>query len=478
MENKTKTRITKKVVKFEHPFLLDEVANELPAGDYTIETEEESIEGSTFLAFRSIETTLFARPQKLAPNQPRFWSINPEALEFALASDAERARLIHVDKIAVPVSQPVAQTDKGLAPKQTSTAIVYCESNFGAVDGKTANGLVRQSEKYDILAVIDSQKAGQNAGTVLDNKPNSIPIVRNLDDALRHAGTVPDFFIFGIAPSSGMLSARERAVVLQAIDLGMSIVNGLHEFLNDDPEFAAASALAGVELIDVRKPRHKKDLRQFSDRIADVTCPRIAVLGTDCAIGKRTTATVLTAALNDRGLKAVLVGTGQTGLMQGARYGVALDAVPSQFCAGEMENAVVEAFEGEAPDIIIVEGQGALSHPAYSTSSFILRGSRPNAVILQHAPARTHRCDFVQMPMPTPASEINLIELFGDTTVIGLTINHEHMTADQVDEAILQYETELSVPVTDALTKSPDHLTQMVLAAFPELERKLIATTH
>ncbi len=370
------------------------------------------------------------------------------------------------------------QVSSGTVSKQIPTAIVYCEANFSAIDGKTANGLVRQSEKYQILSVIDSQKAGQDSGFVLDKKPNSIPIVRSLADALMHAGDVPDYFIFGIAPSSGMLSTHERALVLEAIGFGMNIVNGLHEFLNDDPEFVAASTSNGVELIDVRKPRDKKDLHQFSDRIAEVTCPRIAVLGTDCAIGKRTTATILTSALNDRGLKAVLVGTGQTGLMQGARYGVALDAVPSQFCSGEMEAAVVKAFEGEDPDIIVVEGQGALSHPAYSTSSFILRGSRPQAVILQHAPRRAHRCDFEQMAMPTPASEINLIEVFGDTKVIGLTINHENMTGDDVDKAITLFETELGVPVTDALTKPSERLVQMVFAAFPDLERKLIATTQ
>lgn len=373
---------------------------------------------------------------------------------------------------------PAPQVNSVNGSKQVLTAVVYCEANFGAIDGKTANGLVRRSEKYQILSVIDSQKAGQDSGFVLDEKPNSIPIVRSLADALAHAGGVPDYFIFGIAPSSGMLSAHERALVLEAIGRGMNIVNGLHEFLNDDSEFVAASALKGVELIDVRKPRDKKDLHQFSDRIAGVTCPRVAVLGTDCAIGKRTTATILTEALKDRGLRAVLVGTGQTGLMQGARYGVALDAVPSQFCSGEMEAAVVQAFDGEDPDIIVVEGQGALSHPAYSTSSFILRGSRPQAVILQHAPRRPHRSDFEQMAMPTPASEINLIEIFGDTKVIGLTINHENMTGDDVDKAITHYEAELGVPVTNALTKPSKHLVQMVFAAFPELERKLIAATQ
>ncbi len=368
------------------------------------------------------------------------------------------------------------QVNSHIRSKLNPTATIYCEANFGAIDGKTANGLVRHSEKYLILSVIDSEKAGQDSGFVLDEEPNAIPIVRNLADALTHAGVVPDYFIFGIAPSSGMLSMRERSIVLEAIDRGMSIVNGLHEFLNEDPEFAAASAANNVKIIDVRRPRDKKDLHLFSDRISDVTCPRIAVFGTDCAIGKRTTATILTSALNDCGIKAVLVGTGQTGLIQGARYGVALDAVPSQFCSGEMEAAVLEAFEEEDPDIIIVEGQGSLSHPAYSTSSFILRGSRPQGVILQHAPRRAHRIDFDQMAMPTPASEINLIQIFSDTEVIGLTINHENMTEDDVDNAIKHYEAELDIPVTDALTKSPERLVQMVLSAFPELERKLIAT--
>ena len=223
------------------------------------------------------------------------------------------------------------------------TAVVYCEANFGAIDGKTANGLVRHSEKYKILAVIDSEKNGLDSGSVLGEEPNGIPICRNLADAIADVGT-PDFFIFGVAPASGMLSSHERGLVLEAIDLGMNIVNGLHEFLTDDPVFAAASAAKNVVILDIRKPRAKKDLRPFSGRIAEVTCPRIAVLGTDCAIGKRTTATLLTRALNNCGVNAVMVGTGQTGLIQGARYGVPLDAIPSQFCSGELEATIVEAF--------------------------------------------------------------------------------------------------------------------------------------
>jgi uncharacterized NAD-dependent epimerase/dehydratase family protein len=137
-----------------------------------------------------------------------------------------------------------------------------------------------------------------------------------------------------------------------------------------------------------------------------------------------------------------------------------------------MEATVVEAFEGEHPDVIIVEGQGALSHPAYLTSSFILRGSRPDAVILQHAPARRWLGDFADVPMPTAASEIALIEAFADTKVIGLTINHEHMTDAEVTAAITLYEHELGIPATDALTRPSDRLVQMVLDAFPGLEPK------
>jgi uncharacterized NAD-dependent epimerase/dehydratase family protein len=354
-------------------------------------------------------------------------------------------------------------------PPRRPTAIVYCEANFGAIDGKTANGLVRHSERYHILSVIDSEQAGHDAGTVLDEEPNAIPICRDLADALSRAGQVPDYFIFGMAPSSGMLAPHERRLVHEAIRRGMHIVCGLHEFLNDDPDFVAASEAMNVTLIDVRRPRAKKDLRTFSGRIGEVTCPRIAVLGTDCAIGKRTTATVLTRALNASGLKTVLVGTGQTGLMQGARYGVALDAIPSQFCAGELEATIVEAFEHEHPDVIVVEGQGALSHPAYSTTSFILRGSCPDGVVLQHAPGRPARCDFPLMAMPAPATEIHLIETFATTKVIGLTINHEHMTDAEVGVAMTKYAYELGIPVTDALTQSPDRLVEMVLSAFPAL---------
>ena len=366
---------------------------------------------------------------------------------------------------------PLASASRAHRP----TAVVYCEANFGLPDGTTANGLVRSSERYDIVSVIDSHLAGRDAGDILDGTPNGIPIVGDLDHAAVLHGETPDVIIFGVAPSSGMLSNAERSVLLSAMARGMGVVNGLHEFLNDDPEFSSSAKRHGVTIDDVRRPADKRDLRMFTGRIAEVSCPRIAVLGTDGAVGKRTTATLVTTALRARGIAAVMVSTGQTGIIQGARYGVALDAIPCQFCSGEVEAAVLEAFETEHPDVIIIEGQGALSHPAYLSSTFILRGARPDAVILQHAPARRFLGDFPDVPTPDPRSEITLIETFADTRVIGLTLNHEGMSDAEVTAAITHYQLELGIPVTDALTRPEHLLVDMVVAAFPQLEPRPLA---
>lgn len=360
---------------------------------------------------------------------------------------------------------------------QRPTAVVWCEANFGLVDGKTANGLVRHSERHQIVAVIDSQRAGQDAGAVLDGQANGIPVVRDLAAAFRHLDTAPDALIFGIAPTSGMLSRDERVVIFDAIARGLDIVSGLHEFLGDDPEFVKVAKRHGVTLLDVRRPRAKKDLRSFTGRIREVPSVRIAVLGTDCAIGKRTTATVLTRALVDRGVHAVMIGTGQTSMIQGARYGFGLDAVPSQFGAGEMEAACLDAWDSEQPEVMVIEGQGALSHPGYSSTSFVLRGSRPQGVILQHAPLRRQLVDFPTFPMPTVESEIALVEAFAATKVIGMTINHEGMSDAEVSAAIVAYEVSLGLPVTDVLSRPSDALVDMVMQGFPDLQKSAAAVT-
>ena len=154
-----------------------------------------------------------------------------------------------------------------------------------------------------------------------------------------------------------------------------------------------------------------------------------------------------------------------------------MDAVPPQFCCGELEGAIVAASDAEQPDVILIEGQGALSHPAFCTSAFILRGSQPDAVILQHAPKRAHRCDFPNMSMPTLSSEIALIEAFADTKVIGVTLNHEGMSEAEITDTIAVQSQQLGLPVTDALARPVADLLAMVTAAYPALTRRPAVAT-
>lgn len=353
------------------------------------------------------------------------------------------------------------------------TALVYCEGQFGLLDGKTAAGLVRHSELYTILGVIDSLRAGGDAGEVLGGVCNGIPIFANLDEALSQFPSVPDCYIYGKAPLEAHIPPHERESILDAMEKGMTIINGLHQFFSEDAEFVHAAAQYHVEIKDIRKPPQLKDLHVFTGQISRVTVPVIAVLGTDCACGKMTTAIELNKVLNGLGLKSILVATGQTSLIQGARYGVSIDALTSQFVIGEIENSVLQAFDHESPDIILVEGQSAVSHPAFMGSLGILKGSMPDGIILQHPPARKVRCDFPNLRMPTLASEIKLIESMSTAKVMAIALSHEDMLEAEVFRVMEDYEKQFQLPTTDVLTYGCQKLIQTLIQHFPTLNQKL-----
>lgn len=351
--------------------------------------------------------------------------------------------------------------------------MVYCENQFGLVDGKTAAALVRHSEVYSIVGVIDSSLAGKDAGEELGEEKSGIPIFSDLDDALKSLAYTPDCYIYGKAPLETFICIKERLLIFEAMKKGMDIISGLHEFFTQDPEFSHIAALNGVQIKDIRKPPLLKDLHLFTGQISEVTVPVVAVLGTDCACGKMTTAVELNKTLNNLGIKSVLVATGQTSLMQGARYGVSTDALISQFLVGEVENSVVQAFKNESPDIILVEGQSAISHPAFLSSIGILKGSMPDGVILQHPPARKSRCDFPDLAMPTPESEIKLIETISKAKVIAITLSHEDMNEQEVLKIIEDYELQLRLPTTDVLSAGCQKLVQALSDQFPILKNKI-----
>lgn len=353
------------------------------------------------------------------------------------------------------------------------TALVYCENEFGLVDGKTAAGLVRHSETYTIVGVIDSSLAGKDAGEELGDKKSNIPIFASLDEALSNLSEVPNCYIYGKAPLDTYISSKERFLILEAMQKGMDIINGLHQFFSEDKEFVHMAVTCGIQIKDIRKPPKLEDLHVFTGQISKVNVPVIAILGTDCACGKRTTAVELNKALNSLGAKSVMIATGQTSLMQGAKYGASMDALISQFAIGEIENAVVQAFDHENPDIILVEGQSAVSHPGFMSSVGILKGSMPDGIILQHPPARKFRCDFPHLVMPTLESEIELIEAISQSQVIAIALSHENLRDEEIPKIIKDYEDSFGLPTTDVLNYGCQKLIQTLGDRFPKLNHKI-----
>lgn len=333
-------------------------------------------------------------------------------------------------------------------------AVILCDGYFGQSTGKTANGLVRYSKRYEIVGVIDRTKAGRDAGEVLDGRPKGIPILRDLSDAIERCR--PDTLIVGVATFGGYIPQEFRPIIREAIRRGLHVAAGLHEYLGEDPEFAKLASERGVKLIDVRKPRPLRELQQFSDRSRKLPCLRIPVLGTDGSIGKRTTALLFTDALNEAGIRATFIATGQTGLLQGSPYGVPIDSIKADFMVGELEAEIVRAFEETKAQILVIEGQGSISHPAYVCGTrAIIMASMPTGILMMHAPARktrNFRRDVVAWPMPTVEEEIRWLELFSrGSKVFALGINHENMTREEVERTVAEWEAKHGVPTADPL---------------------------
>ncbi len=358
------------------------------------------------------------------------------------------------------------------ASARDGTAVVYCEGAFGTPNGKTAHGLVRHTRRYDIAAVIDSRLDGRDAGEVLDGRPAGIPLVGSLDQAARAArarGAALTHLVIGLAPDGGRLPPAARATVVAAIRQGLHVDSGLHDYLSDEPELAALAAAHGVVLRDIRKPKPTRELHFFTGRIAEVRAVIVAVLGTDSAVGKRTTATILEHGLNARGIRTVMIGTGQTAWLQGARYGILLDSIVNDFVAGEIEHAVLRAWDAERPQVILLEGQGSLLNPAYPGGFELLAAGRPRAVILQHAPARIDHDGFPGFPIGPLDRHIRLVEEISGRPVVAITLNHEGLAADAIAATARRLEGEVGRPVVDVLVDGPERVIAELVGRYPEL---------
>ena len=346
-------------------------------------------------------------------------------------------------------------------------AVVYCEGAFGTPNGKTAHGLVRRTSRYRVACVADSRHAGEDAGRVLDGTARGIPITRDVGSALplaREAGLPLTHLVIGLAPDGGRLPDAARGAVREAVQCGLHVDSGLHDFLSEDPELARLARERGVRIRDVRKPPERSRLHFFCDKIREVTSFKVAILGTDSAVGKRTTAWVLVDALQAAGLRAELVGTGQTAWLQGARFGIVLDALVNDFVAGEIEHAVWSAWKEAHPDVIVIEGQGSLMNPAYPGGYEILAAARPDAVVLQHAPARRDYDGFPGYPIHPLDRQIRAVELISGKPVVAVTLNHEGIGEAEIPEACAAITRAVSLPAFDVLVQGGAPLSDVLRA--------------
>ncbi|QLG63409.1 DUF1611 domain-containing protein [Halorarum salinum] len=299
-------------------------------------------------------------------------------------------------------------------------AVVLAEGAFGETAGKTANGVVMHSELFDVGAVVDSEQAGRSAADVLGRADVAdVPVVDSMADALERAPEA-EALVIGVAPAGGALPEEWVDDIREAMRAGCDVVSGLHVFLSEREDWVELAEECGVRLFDVRKPPAEDDLRVADGRVDEVNADVVLTVGTDCAVGKRTTTFELYRAAKREGFDAGWVATGQTGIMVGAHRGTVVDRVPADFAAGVVEDDV--AAVGADHDLVFVEGQGALTHRAYSSVTLaLLHGAWPDAVVLVDDPDRDSRTHFEQFPIRGVGTERDLVERLSEARVAALS---------------------------------------------------------
>jgi len=342
-------------------------------------------------------------------------------------------------------------------------AIILTDRAYRSTNAKVAHGLVRGGNRFQVVAVVDADSAGQDAGVLLDGKHRGIPIVTSLSQVLHSYATLPRYCVVGVATHGGHFTASLRTELVEAANAGLSIVNGLHDLASADTQIADAAARHGASIIDLRKLKPRRELHFWSGAIAKVRTPRLAVMGMDCAIGKRTTARLLIDALTTSGLKAEMIYTGQTGWMQGGRYGFVLDSVINDYVSGELEHAVVTCEREVAPDLMIIEGQSSLRNPSGPCGAEFLVSAQARGVIMQHAPAREfyEGYEHLEFRIPPIEDELTLLHYYG-ARALAVTLNEHGMNADALARYQQKLTCRLEIPVMRPLVEGMGELVPVV----------------
>ena len=333
-------------------------------------------------------------------------------------------------------------------------------------DAKTAHGVIAYGSD-ETVAVIDPSLAGKTVRDVRPDLRSAAPIVATLAEALAYG---PSALLIGTAPRGGALPADWRATILEAIEARLEIVSGLHDMLGEDAEFAARARSAGTAIWDVRRP---PDVPLFRGEVYDVAAPILLLVGNDCAVGKMTVALELCRAAERAGKRAAFVPTGQTGIMI-AGWGIAIDRVIADFAPGAAESLVLYAAQSR-PDAIIVEGQGAINHPAYAPVTLaLLYGAAPDALVLVVDPARTTIGGY-----PTPTLGYRalirlheaLLATIKPARVAGIALNTRGLDGDAARAEIARARAETALPSDDVVRNGPDALYAAIVPALRKERR-------
>jgi len=337
--------------------------------------------------------------------------------------------------------------------KVSGNAILLTNGKFDTKSAKTAHGLIRGSKRFTIKSVIDDKfhakyvHINKHGNISMSNTKSNISVFKNVESFLA-TGIDVNYCIIGVASAGGILPEEMRDDVILALNNNISIVNGLHSILNYDSQLKKIADNNNVKIYDVRVSKSRDQLSFWSGKIYDVKSPKIVVMGTDCGLGKRTTAKLIVENLEKNKITADMIYTGQTGWMQGWEYGFIFDSTLNDFVSGELEKSICQCYKDKKPDFILIEGQGALRNPSGPCGSEFLISANVDGVILQHSPKRKYfdGWEHVDAIMPSLDSEIELIKSYGKE-VIAITLNTQEMTDQEKIFHKKLIATDLNIPV-------------------------------
>jgi D-glutamate N-acetyltransferase len=323
--------------------------------------------------------------------------------------------------------------------------------------GKTMRGVVDYGGD-PVVAIVDSERPGESH--------KGVPIVGSVGDALAFAPTTA---LVGVATQGGRFPPAWRALLETCIVKGLDIENGLHEFVSDDPELVELAARHHVELRDLRKP--PPGLNVPTGENLTHGSQVVLTVGSDCAIGKMSVALELDAEAQRRGLRSEFVPTGQTGIAI-AGWGIAIDAVVADFVAGASERVVLDGV-ARGGELLWVEGQGSLLHPAYSGVTLgLIHGAAPHAFVLCHMAGQDVVDEDARFPMPPLVELVSLHErlalLARPAKVVAVALNTRALTEEEARAAVAAAEAETGLPADDPVRFGAARLTGAVLEAMTE----------